>query len=114
MVDSCVIGRLVHSDQLDANGDYPTSIDPVYTGACQFTVQAVQVRDVDTQGQDLAVADGTLSVPIDAPGSALVEKDHVATITLAAYDTATITAIIQAGHAQTLTTARRFPVEITT
>jgi hypothetical protein len=120
MVDTCVIRALINSDTLDeATGEYlrvpnPDFPDPVYTGACKFTVEAIQVRDVDSQGQDLAVADGILRIPVTAPGSALVSKDHTATILLAANDTATITAIIQAGHAQTLATARRFPVEITT
>jgi hypothetical protein len=114
MVDTCIIGRLVESDELDDHGDYITSIDPVYTGPCQFTVQAVQVRDVDSQGQDLAINGGTLSIPVGDPAGPLVHKDHVAEITLASYDTAVVKAVIQSGHAQTLTTARRFPVEITT
>lgn len=115
MVDSCIIGRLVRSDTLDEDtGEYPETIDPVYMGPCKFTVQAVQVRDVDSQGQDIAIAGGILRIPVAAPGSAIVAKDHVATITLASNDTAVITAVIQAGHAQTFATARRFPVEITT
>lgn len=115
MVDTCVINSLTPSEEIDEDtGDYPIVATLIYSGPCKFTVEAVQVRDVDSQGQDLAVADGILRVPVDAPGSALVAKDHVATITLSANDSAVITAVIQAGHAQTFATARRFPVEITT
>lgn len=115
MVDSCVVGRPVRSDQLDEDtGEYPVTIEPVYSGPCKFTAAALQVRDVDSQGQDLAVADGVLAIPVAAVGSSLVAKDHVATITLSAFDSAVITAVVQAGHAQTFATARRFPVEITT
>lgn len=115
MVDTCVIGIQVRSDQLDeTTGEYPVTIQPVYAGPCRFTLGGLQVRDVDSQGQDLAIADATLAIPTDQPGSGQVGKDHVATITLAANDDATITAVVQAGHAQTWATARRFPVLITT
>lgn len=114
MVDSCVIGRVVRSDELDENGDYPETLDPVYVGRCKFTIQAVQVRDVDSQGQDFSVADGILSIPVGALGSAEVEKDHRAQITLTSNDSAIIDAVVQSGHAQTFATARRFPVQILT
>jgi hypothetical protein len=119
MVDTCVIRALINSDTLDENtGEYlrvpkPGFPDPIYSGSCKFTIEAVQVRDVDSQGQDLAVADGILRVPVTA-ATALVAKDHTAVITVGANDSMTITAIIQAGHAQTFATARRFPVQITT
>lgn len=115
MQDTCVISKLVRSPTInEATGKREMVPTVVYTGRCKFKVAQVQVRDVDTQGQDLAVADGILSIPVDAPGSGAVTKDHVATITLAANDTATITAVIQAAHAQSFATARRFPIEVTT
>lgn len=119
MVDTCTIRALIRSDVLnEETGEYPfipdpTLPDPVYTGPCKFTVEQIQVRDVDTQGQDLAVAGGLLRVPVTA-ATARIAKDQTAVIVLGANDSATITAVIQSGHAQSFATARRFPVEITT
>lgn len=119
MVDTCTIRALIRSDVLDdTTGEYlmipnPDLPDPVYAGKCRFTIAATEVRDVDSQGQDLAVADARLDVPV-LPGTALIAKDHVATIHLTAVDTATVIAIVQASHAQTFATARRLPVQITT
>lgn len=115
MIDTCVINKMTKSKTIDdTTGEYPMVPTVIYSGRCKFTVQAVQVRDVDTQGQALDIAGGILAIPVTAAGSAAVAEDHVATITLAANDTVTITAIVQSGHAQSFATARRFPVEITT
>lgn len=114
MVDSCVIGLRVQSETLDeATGDYEYTIpDPVYDGVCRYRAGNTAVHEIDAQGQALIEQSDVLSLPVS--GSEAVTKDMMAVVTLTQDAAAPFAVRITGGHKQTFSTARRFPVELTT
>lgn len=113
MVDSCVIGIRVRSDELDEEtGQYTFTIPaPVYEGPCRYKAGGTAANTVDVQGQSLVEQADILSLPVR--GSEAVTKDMVAVVSLT-FDDAVLTVRVVADHRQTFATARRLPVELVT
>lgn len=110
MVDSCVIGAASEPVWNEETGTYePGVTTPVYSGKCRYRAVNTAVHEVDAQGQALIEQSDVLHVPL--AGTSGVGKDMVAVVTLSLDGSAPFAVRVTGGHAQTFSTARRFPVE---
>lgn len=87
----------------------------IYTGKCKVRFGNVGIRQGEQADQLFMQQDATLSLPISAPGSAAVAKDHIVTITASATDDALVGVKFKVGAARrhSNATSRRFPIEET-
>ncbi|ANJ26816.1 DUF6093 family protein [Agromyces aureus] len=116
MRDKCIIVDPAGSKTWNAATlQYDVTPLTIYTGKCKVRFGKVGVRQGEQAGQIFIDQDATLSLPMTAPGSAGVRKDHVATITESATDDALVGVVLKVGAArrQSNATSRRFPVEET-
>lgn len=116
MIDECVIfSRTPGTEFNEETGGYESAEATVYTGRCRFRAGTVGAQEIDVQGQQRIEQDATLSIPVDAPGSGGVDRDHIARITKCVFDPALVGVEIRiiTAHRQSLSTARRFRVEET-
>lgn len=110
MESTCVIVR--RTFVTDGEGvDQPT-ITTIYTGKCRLRMPDARQNDVAAAGQALGVQSPVLSIPVIAFGSASVAPDDIATVT-SPLDPVELVVRIAGIHSQTHSTARRFPVEVT-
>lgn len=112
-LSTCTISRRSGSPVLnEETGDYEYSSSVVYSGPCLLKFGQTQPRDIDAAGQLLTEQTPTLKLPVD--GSQNVTEDDTGVIVSNPLDVGLVgTAFRIAGvHAQTLATARRFPVEV--
>jgi hypothetical protein len=116
MVDSCIIvSRSGGTVMNEETGEYEAVETAVYAGACKFSAGTVGVQEIDIQGQQRIEQEATLALPVDAPGSGDVDRDHVARITDCKLDPALVGVELRivTPHRQSYATARRFRVEET-
>lgn len=115
MTDWCRVGREKRSGPIDeSTGEFPTVIDPVYEGICEFKAANVQARDFDAASQQLVSQDAVLKLPILSSTS--VAKGLVIEIVRSENDPGLVglRATISGPFASSHTTSRRFPVEVVT
>lgn len=115
MTDTCEIGTLAPGDVLDEDtGDYAPVFTSVYTGICRFKAADTQVGEIDAAGQLLVEQDAVLKLPVLT--STAVRKDMAVRVTGSLTDPGLVgvQARIKGPFASSYTTARRFPVEVTT
>lgn len=115
MTDACEVGTLSPGDVLnEETGEYEPVFTAVYTGACRFKASDTQVGEVDAGGQLLVEQDAVLKLPVLT--STAVRKDMQVRITASLTDPGLVgvTARIKGPFVSSYTTARRFPVEVTT
>lgn len=117
MRDACTIVDPAGASQVwnPVTLQYDTVDATVYTGKCKVRFGNTGVRQGEQAGQLFIEQSATLSLPIDAAGSADVRKNHVATITASATDAALVGVklTIEAPRRQSNATSRRFPVKET-
>jgi hypothetical protein len=123
MNDLCEIGTVTMNGPIDpVTLEYTPTFNPVYIGPCQFKAGDTQVQAVDAASQLLVQQNNFLKLPvgdddrITSGSSAAVSKNMVARITASRTDPALVGAearILGPFHAD-YTSARRFPVEVTT
>lgn len=113
-LSTCTISRRTSDEPVlsEETGDYTHTYETVYSGPCLLKFGQSQPRDIDAQGQLLTEQTPTLKLPVE--GSEEVTEDDTGVIDSNTLDAGLIgTAFRIAGvHAQTLATARRFPVEV--
>lgn len=116
MLDTCVITRAggASGSLDDETGEwaYPAG-STVYTGKCKVQLSdSLRVGDAEAGEVTLAVTAVSLHLPIDGTGG--VGRGMEATITSAAFDEALVgkRLHIQAPHAGSQKTARRFACEV--
>lgn len=114
MTDTCRVTRQVDGGIDEATGKRVTVLETVYQGPCEFKADQVQATDREQSGQQLVVQDATLKLPIAT--STAVTKGHVVEILTSATDPGLTgrKARIVGPFASAYTTARRFPVTVTT
>lgn len=115
MTDACEVGTLSPGDVLnEETGEYEPVFTAVYTGACRFKASDTQVGEIDAGGQLLVEQDAVLKLPVLT--STAVRKDMQVRITASLTDPGLVgvTARIKGPFVSSYTTARRFPVEVTT
>ena len=112
-LSTCTISRRSGSPVLnEETGDYEYTSELVYSGPCLLKFGQMQPRDLDAQGQLLTEQTPTLKLPVE--GSENVNEDDTGVIDSNLLDAGLVgtTFRIAGLHAQTLATARRFPVEV--
>lgn len=111
-VSACVIRRASGQTFNEATGQYVPIYATVYEGACLLKFASGSVREVDAQSQQLVRQSPVLKLPV--AGSEGVRVDDVAEITANPLDAGRVglKVRIAGDHVGTLTTARRFPVEV--
>lgn len=114
MTDTCVITRQGEAVLDEATGKKTPATVVVYKGPCEFRAAQVQATTAEQSGQQLVVQDATLKLPI-ATSTAVTKGDDVVIIT-SATDPGLVgrKARIVGPFASAYTTARRFPVTVTT
>ena len=114
MTDTCLITRRGPAVLDEATGKKTPTTVVVYQGKCEFRAAQVQATTAEQSGQQLVVQDATLKLPIAT--STAVSKDHDVEILTSATDPALVglKARIVGPFASAYTTARRFPVTVTT
>ncbi|MEK6343519.1 MAG: DUF6093 family protein [Curtobacterium sp.] len=114
MSDTCRITRQVDGGIDEATGKRTTVTETVYQGPCEFKADQVQATDREQSGQQLVVQDATLKLPIVT--STAVTKGHDVEILTSATDPGLVgrKARVVGPFASAYTTARRFPVTVTT
>ena len=112
MVDACLITSAGEPVWDDATGTYlPPTLTTVYEGKCRVRNANPAPQSADAGEAMWAVDLIVLSLPVS--GSEAVADGHEVTFT-AARDSAllSVTAVVQAGHVQTNSTARRLPCKV--
>ena len=119
-VSSCIIRRQVGEVFNETIGEYEPVWDVVYSdadsddvgGPCLLKFGSPSVREVDAQSQQLVRQQPVLKLPVDT--SAGVRVDDVAELTSNPLDPQRVGLKVRVSgdHVGTLTTARRFPVEV--
>lgn len=114
MTDTCLITRRGPAVLDEATGKKTSTTVVVYQGKCEFRAAQVQATTAEQSGQQLVVQDATLKLPIAT--STAVSKDHDVEILTSATDPALVglKARIVGPFASAYTTARRFPITVTT
>lgn len=114
MTDTCRITRTVKGVQNESTGKTGTTTETVYEGPCEFKADQVQATDREQSGQLLVTQDATLKLPIAT--STAVTKGHDVEILTSATDPGLVglRARVVGPFASAYTTARRFPVTVTT
>lgn len=113
MESTCVITRVVPGT-IDHNTALATDVTTtIYTGKCRLRFPTIRPIESLAEGQQLTKDRGQLSLPII--GSSSVRAGDVAVVTLSTtLDPGTVVTVqIQAPFTQTHSTARRFPVSVT-
>ena len=112
MVDACLITASTPGAWDDATGTYlPPTLTTVYEGKCRVRNANPAPQNADAGEAAWAVDLIVVSLPL--VGSEAVADGHEVTFT-AAQDPAllTVTAVVQAGHVQTHSTARRLSCQV--
>ena len=112
MVDACLITTAGAPTWDDATGTYtPGSPTTVYEGKCR--VRNANPAPQGTDAGETVWAVDLIVVSLPLVGSEAVADGHEVTFT-AAQDPAllTVRAVVQAGHVQTYSTARRVPCQV--
>lgn len=114
MTDTCRVTRHVDGAIDEATGKRITVAETVYEGPCTFKAAQVQASTAEQSGQQLVIQDATLKLPIAT--STDVTKGHDVEILSSATDPGLVgtRARIVGPFASAYTTARRFPVTVTT
>lgn len=117
-ISRCVIRRQAGETFNETTGEYEPTWTTVYPesgddGPCLLKFDSSSMREVDAQSQQLVRQRPILKLPVAT--SAGVRIDDVAEITENPLDPARVglKVRISGDHVGTLTTARRFPVEVT-
>jgi hypothetical protein len=114
MTDRCQVGT-ESSDRIlnEETGEYETVFTPVYDGICRFKAGDTQAGEIDAAGQLLVEQDAILKLPVTT--STAVRKNMVVKVTASLSDPGLVgvRARVKGPFASSYTTARRFPVEIT-
>jgi hypothetical protein len=116
MLSRCIIRRRGERVLSEVTGQYEVAFTTVYEGPCKFRVGGTQPSESDAQSQRLVEQASRLDLPVLAPGSADVQTNDVAELTVNPLDPALVGTLarIAVFHAQSFATARRFPVEVVT
>lgn len=115
MTDRCQVGTETTEPVLnEETGEYETVFTVVYDGPCRFKAGDTQAGEIDASGQLLVEQDAVLKLPVAS--STAVRKDMVVKVTGSLTDPGLVgvRARVKGPFASSYTTARRFPVEITT
>ncbi|WP_416394219.1 MULTISPECIES: DUF6093 family protein [unclassified Curtobacterium] len=114
MTDTCRITRQVKGPQNEQTGKTVLVPETVYEGPCEFKAEQVQATDTEQSGQLLVTQDATLKLPIAT--STAVTKGYDVEILTSLTDPGLVgvRARVVGPFASAYTTARRFPVTVTT
>lgn len=113
MESTCVITRETATATNHSTGVNTPTTETVYSGKCRLRFPTVRPEQSLTEGQQLVKDRGILSLPIT--GSSTVRAGDIAAVTLSAVLDPDVVVNVQiaAPFTQTHSTARRFPVEVT-
>lgn len=113
MTDTCQVGTETPGTVLDDNGEYHPVFTLVYSGPCRFKAGTTAVSEVDAASQQLVEQNNTISFPIAT--STDIGKNMIVTIVGSLTDPALvgIRGRIEGPFVGSYTTARRFPLEVT-
>lgn len=98
----------------DATGTNVPTTETVYAGRARIRFTDTQPRESDAAGERVVDQAPRIYFPVAGTGS--IRVDDLVTVTSNALDTALVGTVfrISGAHAQTHSTARRFPVEVVT
>lgn len=112
MTDTCQVGFVTNSTELDDHGEYGKVFTAVYDGPCRFKAGNVQASDVESASQLLVSQLATLSLPVGT--SEDVRNGMTVRVTASLTDPGLpgTEARVQGPAVGSYATARRFSVEV--
>lgn len=114
MASECLIQRQTGVTRDESTGKDVPSFSTVYQGKCRVSFRNARADGVAAGNQAFEKQNPTLSLPVDAAGSADVRANDVAVITANPLDAGLVGVRFRVAgiHALTQGTARRLPVEV--